>query len=363
MEPAGTSDGRGMGERSLSYADAGVDLDAADRSVELLSAVTARAGRPEVIGGIGGFGGLFAFDAHRYRQPVLVSSSDGIGTKAELARSLGRFATIGRDLVAMVVDDLVVCGAEPLFLNDYLAVGRLDPERVATIVSGVADGCAEANCALVGGETAEHPGVLAEDAFDLAGFGVGVVERDGIIGPHEVVAGDVLIAMASSGAHSNGYSLIRRIVADHDLDAVRLPTDDPGVDRRLSDLLIEPTRIYAPDCLALLAQVDVHALCHVTGGGLPGNLPRILPDGLGAEVDASSWRWPPLFRWLADNGPVDDDDMWATFNLGVGMVAVVAPHAAGEASQLLADRQVSSWRLGRVVEVSEGGARTRFVGG
>jgi phosphoribosylformylglycinamidine cyclo-ligase len=283
----------------ISYADAGVDLDAADRSVDLIGEVVARTRRPEVLGGIGGFGGLFALDTSRYRQPVLVSGTDGVGTKVDLARRLGRLDTVGIDLVAMVVDDLVVTGAEPLFFNDYISIGKLDPARVADLVRGIAEGCVQAGCALVGGETAEHPGLLADDEFDLAGFGVGVVERDAILGPERVQAGDALIAMASSGIHSNGYSLVRRIVDGLDLG------DPHGLDRPLGDVLLEPTRIYALDCLALIEAVDVHALCHVTGGGLPGNLPRVLPDHLGrsprghldvALAQRSSPGWPSVGR-------------------------------------------------------------------
>jgi phosphoribosylformylglycinamidine cyclo-ligase len=338
----------------LSYADAGVDLDAADRSVGLIADAVRRTHRPEVLGGIGGFGGLFALDTSRYRQPVLVSSTDGVGTKVDLARRLGVLDTVGRDLVAMVVDDLVVTGAEPLFFNDYVSVGKLDPDRVAALVRGIADGCADAGCALVGGETAEHPGLLADDEFDLAGFGVGVVERDRILGPERVQAGDVLIAMASSGPHSNGYSLIRRIVDGLDLSGTH------GLDRPLGEALLEPTRIYARDCLALLDEVEVHAMSHVTGGGLPGNLPRILPDGLDADVDVASWDRPAIFRWLAERGPVADDEMWRTFNCGVGMVAVVAAADAVQAVDVLIDRGVPAWRLGRVVPHHEGSPRVRL---
>lgn len=344
-----------MSERPVSYAEAGVDLDAADRSVALLSEVVARASRPEVLGGIGGFGGLFALDTGRYERPVLVSSSDGVGTKVELARRLDRLDTIGRDLVAMVVDDLVVTGAEPLFFQDYLAVGRLDPERVARIVGGIADGCVDAGCALVGGETAEHPGVLADDAFDLAGFGVGIVEHDALLGPHRVEPDDVLVGMASSGPHSNGYSLIRRLVEGLDL------TEPHGFDRPLGEVLLEPTRIYAKPCLALAAAVEVHALCHVTGGGLPGNLPRVLPEGDGAEVDAGSWERPAVFDWLQRRGPVADEEMWRTFNCGVGMVAVVPPDAAQSAIDVLADEGVAAWQAGRVVPVRPEEAAVRFV--
>ncbi len=340
-------------EQPLTYADAGVDLDAADRSVELLSGVLERASRPEVLGGIGGFGGLFALDPSRYEQPVLVSSTDGVGTKVDLARRLGVLDTVGIDLVAMVVDDLVVTGAEPLFFNDYVSVGRLDPDRVADLVRGIAEGCAQANCALVGGETAEHPGLLGEDEFDLAGFGVGVVERDAILGTHRVQRGDALVAMASSGVHSNGYSLVRRIVEGLDL------AERHGLDRPLGEVLLTPTAIYATDVLALLAEVEVHALCHVTGGGLPGNLPRVLPDGLGARVDASSWAWPEVFAWLQERGPVADDQMWTTFNCGVGMVAVVPAAAAEAAVAHLRGRGVDSWVLGEVRE----GAGVEIVGG
>jgi phosphoribosylformylglycinamidine cyclo-ligase len=337
------------GERpSLSYADAGVDLEAADRSVELLSGVLERASRPEVLGGIGGFGGLFALDTHRYEEPVLVSSTDGVGTKVDLARQLGVLDTVGRDLVAMVVDDLVVTGAEPLFFNDYVSVGALDPERVAAIVRGIADGCAEADCALVGGETAEHPGLLGTDEFDLAGFGVGIVERGAILGPHRVRDGDVLLALPSSGPHSNGYSLIRRIVEGLDLG------EPHGLDRPLGEALLEPTTIHAPDCLALLDRIDVHAFCHVTGGGLPGNLPRILPDDLAARVEASSWTWPPIFRWLADRGPVADADMWSTFNCGVGMVAVIAATELADGLSLLAERGIDAWPMGTVGQRGDG---------
>ena len=331
-------------DEHLTYADAGVDLDAADRSVELIADAVKRTHRPEVLGEIGGFGGLFAFDPSRWRQPVLVSGTDGVGTKVDLARRLGVLDTVGRDLVAMVVDDLVVSGAEPLFFNDYVSVGRLDPERVAAIVRGIAAGCEEAGCALVGGETAEHPGLLGEDEFDLAGFGVAVVERDEILGPHRVVAGDVLVAMASSGVHSNGYSLVRRIVGSLDL------AEPHGLSAPLGEVLLEPTRIYARPCLALRDEVELHALCHVTGGGLPGNLPRVLPEGLGATVDATTWRWPEVFRWLKEQGPVADDQMYRTFNCGVGMVAVLPERDAARAIDTLTAQGVESWVLGRVDE-------------
>jgi len=330
--------------RTVGYGDAGVDLDAAERSVPMIAARVAATHGPEVLGGIGGFGGLFRFDPAGWRDPVLVSSADGVGTKVELARRLGRLDTVGVDLVGMVVDDLVAVGARPLFMNDYLAVGRLDPDRVAAIVGGVADGCRLADCALVGGETAEHPGLLEPDAFDLAGFGVGVVERDAILGPDRVRAGDVLVALPSSGLHANGYSLVRRIV-----DGLEL-TLPYGLDRPLGDELLEPARIHAPDLLALVDALGpaLHAACHVTGGGLPGNLPRVMPEGLAAEVDAASWDLPPVFRWLAERGPIADDELRRTFNCGVGMVAVVAADAVDAALDLLVGRGTAAWVLGRV---------------
>jgi phosphoribosylformylglycinamidine cyclo-ligase len=341
--------------RPLTYADAGVDLDAADASVARIARAVARTRRPEVLSGIGGFGGLFAFEASRYREPVLVSGTDGVGTKVDLARRLGVLDTVGQDLVAMVVDDLVVPGAEPLFFNDYISVGRLDPDRVAALVEGIATGCELAGCALVGGETAEHPGLLAEDEFDLAGFGVGVVERDAVLGPDRVCDGDVLLALPSSGLHSNGYSLVRRIVGALDL------SEPHGLSAPLGEVLLTPTRIHAPDCLALLAEVEVHALCHVTGGGLPGNLPRVLPDGLGATVDTATWSWPEVFTWLATQGPVDDTEMWRTFNGGVGMVAVVPPAAVDAALEVLAARDVAAWVLG-AVQAAGPGPRVELAG-
>jgi len=342
----GATDGAtgGATRRPVSYADAGVDLEAAEASVPLIAAAVARTHGPEVLGGVGGFGGLFALDTSAWRDPVLVSSTDGVGTKVELARRLGRVDTIGIDLVAMVVDDIVACGARPLVFNDYLSVGTLDPERVAAIVAGIAAGCEVAGCALVGGETAEHPGLVEADAFDLAGFGVGIVERDSLLGPARVRAGDVLVALPSSGLHANGFSLVRRIVEGLDLALAH------GLERPLGDVLLEPTRIHAPDVLALTAELDVHAACHVTGGGLPGNLPRVLPDGLDVEVDTAGWTVPPVFSWLAERGPVEAGEMWRTFNMGVGMVVVVEPADLERALAILGDRGEDAHPLGRVVE-------------
>lgn len=331
----------------LSYADAGVDIDAADAAVERIRDSVESTARDGVLGSIGGFAGLFRLDPSAWDDPVLVSSTDGVGTKVELARRLDVLDTVGIDLVAMVVDDLVVTGAEPLFFNDYISMGRLDPNRVASLVAGIADGCRQAGCALVGGETAEHPGLLEPDEFDLAGFGVGIVERNRILGPDRVVAGDVLVGLPSSGLHSNGFSLVRRIV-----DALDLSASD-GLDRPLGEELLEPTRIHVADCLSLIETVQVHAFCHVTGGGLPGNLPRVLPDGLGAHVDTHTWTRPPIFDWLAERGPVASDDMWRTFNMGIGMVAVVAHDAVSDAIAHLRDRGVDAPALG-IVEPGSG---------
>ncbi len=340
----------------LRYADAGVDLAAADASIPLIAEQVARTRRPEVLGSIGGFGGLFAFDPTRYREPVLVSGTDGVGTKVDLARQLGRLDTVGIDLVAMVVDDLVVTGAEPLFFNDYISVGQLDPGRVARLVAGIAEGCVRAGCALVGGETAEHPGLLGPDEFDLAGFGVGVVERDAVLGPDRVVAGDVVVAMASSGLHANGYSLVRRIVDGLDLSASH------GLSAPLGEVLLEPTAIYTRPLLALLEAVEVHALCHVTGGGIPGNLPRVLPAGLAATVDVDTWTRGEVFHWLADRGPVAPADMWDAFNCGVGMVAVLPAAAAEAAVSTLAEHDVDAWIAGTIHDLTTDRPRIHLTG-
>ncbi len=341
-----------MTEERATYAAAGVDLEAADAAVRAIAPHVERTRRPGVLEGIGGFGGLFALDTKRYRHPVLVSATDGVGTKLELARQLGRHDTIGIDLVAMVVDDLVVPGAEPLFFLDYIAVGKLDPDHVEQVVAGIADGCEAAGCALVGGEMAEHPGVMPAGSYDLAGFGVGVVERDNLIGPHRVQPGDDIIAMASSGLHSNGYSLARRLVEGLDLD------DDHGlVVQTLGDALLRPTRIYASQCLALARRGDANAFCHVTGGGIPGNLPRSLPEGLGAVVDTTTFEVPQLFRILQRQGDVAEAEMWRTFNMGAGMLAIVDDGM--RALELLRELGVDAWTCGRVT--SEPGVRLAGV--
>jgi phosphoribosylformylglycinamidine cyclo-ligase len=334
------------------YAAAGVDIEAGDRAVALMAQSVARATRPEVVGGIGGFAGLF--DASRlatYRRPLLATSTDGVGTKVAVAQRMGVHDTIGIDLVGMVVDDLVVCGAEPLFMTDYIACGAVVPERIAAIVAGVAEGCVRAGCALVGGETAEHPGLLAPDEYDLAGAGTGVVEADRLLGPGRVRAGDVIVAMASSGLHSNGYSLARHVffsVAGWDVER---HVEELG--RTLGEELLEPTRIYAQDCLALIDAAEVHAMSHVTGGGLASNLARVLPAHLGARLDRSTWTPSPVFGLLGSLGGVTSDELERTLNMGVGMVALVAPDDVGSAVELLRSRGLPAWAAG-VVDTGDG---------
>jgi phosphoribosylformylglycinamidine cyclo-ligase len=330
-----------------SYSEAGVDIAAGERAVELMKAAVRRTDRPGTLGGLGGFAGLFALDFAKYPQPVLASSTDGVGTKLAIAQALDRHDTVGIDLVAMVVDDLVVVGAEPLFLTDYIATGKVVPEKIASIVAGVAEGCVQAGCALVGGETAEHPGLMRPDEYDISGTGVGVVNADAVLGPERVRPGDVLIALGSSGLHSNGYSLVRHVLLDE--GGLGL-TDRPELlgGRPLGDELLTPTRIYARDCLALAAECGAHAFAHITGGGLAGNLARVLPAGLGAVIDRASWSPAPVFELVRQVGEVPRDELELTFNLGVGMVAVLPPEQVDAALELLAAREVPAWVLGEV---------------
>ncbi|MGY2083641.1 phosphoribosylformylglycinamidine cyclo-ligase [Blastococcus sp. SYSU DS0539] len=330
---------------TFTYAASGVDIDAGERAVTLMRSAVERTNRPEVVGGLGGFAGLFALDTQKYRRPLLASSTDGVGTKIALARQLDRHDTVGIDLVAMVVDDLVACGAEPLFLQDYVACGKVVPERIAAIVTGIAAGCTQAGAALVGGETAEHGDLMDADEYDLAATAVGVVEADAVLGPERVRSGDVVVAMASSGFHSNGYSLVRRVVAAAGLDLAATPA---GLDRPLGDVLLEPTRIYALDCLALVADLgveSVHAYAHITGGGLAGNTARVVPEGLQAVLDRGTWALPAAVRLMEEHG-VPRAESERAFNCGVGMVAAVAPEHADAAVALLAARGVPAWIAG-----------------
>ncbi|WP_433699547.1 phosphoribosylformylglycinamidine cyclo-ligase [Nocardiopsis sp. CA-288880] len=327
------------------YAAAGVDIAAGERAVDLMKRHVARTRRPEQVTDASGFAGLFRLDVGKYKDPVLATSTDGVGTKVMLAQQMDKHDTIGIDLVGMVVDDLVVSGAEPLFMTDYVACGSVVPERIAEIVGGIAEGCHQAGCSLIGGETAEHPGAMEPGEYDLAGAGTGVVEGDAILGQERVREGDAVIAMASSGPHSNGYSLIRHIVDRADLD---LFAHVPELDGVLGEVLLTPTRVYAKDCVALTGEVEVHAYSHITGGGLAANLSRSLPGHLDAELDRSTWAPAPVFGYLADKGGVGREDMEATFNMGVGMVAIVAAEDAARALEVLADRGVPAWRLGTV---------------
>ncbi|WP_293305907.1 phosphoribosylformylglycinamidine cyclo-ligase [Mycolicibacterium sp.] len=359
---AETAGGSAEVSAGISYAAAGVDIEAGDRAVELFKPLASRATRPEVRGGLGGFAGLFALRGG-YREPVLASSTDGVGTKLAVAQAMDKHDTVGLDLVAMVVDDLVVCGAEPLFLQDYIAVGRTVPERVAAIVSGIAEGCVIAGCALLGGETAEHPGLMEPDHYDVSATGVGVVEADDVLGPERVRPGDVIIAMGSSGLHSNGYSLARKVLLE--IDRMNLSGHVEEFGRTLGEELLEPTRIYAKDCLALAAETQVHTFCHVTGGGLAGNLERVIPNGLVAEIDRGTWTPAPVFGMIAQRGRIERAEMEKTFNMGVGMVAVVAPEDTDRALAILTARHLDCWTLGTVDKApnkGSDGSRAKMVG-
>lgn len=333
----------------ITYAGAGVDIDAGDRAVELMKASVHRARRAEVLGDLGGFAGLFdASQLTTMTRPILATSTDGVGTKVAIAQALDVHDTIGFDLVGMVVDDIVVCGAEPLFMTDYVATGKVVPERVAAIVSGIATACGRVQVALVGGETAEHPGLLGPDEYDLAGAATGVVEHASILGAHRVQPGDALLALASSGLHANGYSLVRRVIAAAGWSLDR-HVDEFG--RTLGEELLTPTRLYATDLLAIVRTpgVDVHALSHVTGGGLAANLARVLPQGLRARVDRSTWTPPPVFTVLAGLGRVPSDDLERTLNMGVGFLVLLPEAHAEVAAQVCRSRGIPAWVLGRVV--------------
>jgi phosphoribosylformylglycinamidine cyclo-ligase len=342
---------------ATTYRDAGVDIDEGDRLVDLIKPLARATLRPEVLAGIGGFGGLFALDVKKYRDPVLVSGTDGVGTKLKLAFLTGRHDTVGIDLVAMSVNDVAVTGAEPLFFLDYFATGKLRAEEAAQVVKGIAEGCRQAGCALIGGETAELPGFYADGEYDLAGFAVGVVERDRILDGRAVRPGDTLLGVASTGLHSNGYSLARKVLLDRHALSDR-PPELAG--RTVGEALLEPTRIYARDILALLEQVPVRAVAHITGGGLPGNAPRNLPDGTRAVIRAGSWTVPAIFDLIEREGAVTRDEMFRTFNMGLGLV-IALPSASAEAARaLLAGRGLASWVVG-TVEPGSGEATCEVV--
>ncbi|MGH3447425.1 MAG: phosphoribosylformylglycinamidine cyclo-ligase [Nocardioidaceae bacterium] len=336
-----------------SYAAAGVSVERGDRAVALMKEWVDKAGRPEVVGEIGGFAGLFDASALRsYRRPLLATSADGVGTKVAIAQRLDKHDTIGIDLVGMLVDDIVVCGAEPLFMTDYIACGSVVPERIAAIVKGVAEACVTAGCALLGGETAEHPGLLEPDEYDVAGSTTGVVEADALLGPEQVRAGDVLVALGSSGLHSNGYSLVRHALLQQ--AGWSLDRDVAELGRTLGEELLEPTTIYAQPCLELARRTQTHGMAHITGGGLAANLARVLPGSLGAVVDRATWLPHPIFDLVHREGGVALPDLEQALNMGVGMVAVVTPEDADAALALLAASGLTAWVCGEVTPAAGG---------
>ena len=341
-----------MTEQKSAYAAAGVDIEAGDRAVELMKASVARTRRPEVLGGLGGFAGFFDASALKnFEHPVLATSTDGVGTKVAIAQALDKHDTIGFDLIGMLVDDLVVCGAEPLFVTDYIACGKVVPERIAAIVGGIAEACVVAGASLVGGETAEHPGLLSPDEYDIAGATTGVVERSKILGPDRIQVGDAVLAMKSSGLHSNGYSLVRHVLLNQAGWDLGRHVDELG--RTLGEELLEPTKVYALDVLDLIKQVEVHAMSHITGGGLENNLARVIPDGMQAVLQRSSWTPGPIFQLVQQVGQLSQADIDATLNMGVGMVAVLPQDQIDGAVAALAARGVESWVLGEI-QASEG---------
>ena len=340
---------------SLSYRDAGVDIDAGNQFIDKIRSSVASTIRPEVLGGLGGFGGMFELPVDRYKKPVLVSGTDGVGTKLKLAIDLNRHVTIGIDLVAMCVNDILVLGAEPLFFLDYYATGELNAEVAANVVSGIAEGCRQSSAALIGGETAEMPGMYKKGDYDLAGFCVGVVEKESIIDGSKVSDGDTMIALASTGPHSNGYSLVRKVI---EVSNAKLSQDCGG--RSLGDALLAPTKIYVSSILEVLKTIDIHAMAHITGGGLLENIPRVLPEKTQAVIQKNSWALPEVFKWLQQSGNIEDSEMARTFNCGVGMVVIVAKEDADETIDLFNKNGETAWRLG-TIETQTGDAQVSFI--
>ena len=329
---------------SLSYKDAGVDIDAGNALVDRIKGAVKRTRRPEVMGGIGGFGALCELPT-KYKQPVLVSGTDGVGTKLRLALDMNKHDTIGIDLVAMCVNDLIVQGAEPLFFLDYYATGKLDVDTAADVVSGIAEGCVQAGCALIGGETAEMPGMYEGEDYDVAGFCVGVVEKEDVIDGTKVAAGDALIAVGSSGPHSNGYSLIRKI-----LEVSGADKSEELAGRTIGEHLLEPTTIYIKSALKMIEKHDIHAISHITGGGFWENIPRVLPEGTKAVIDGNSWEWPVIFKWLQEKGNVDTHEMYRTFNCGVGLIVALPKDQADAAVALLKEEGENAWVIGQIAQ-------------
>ncbi|MEO5340832.1 MAG: phosphoribosylformylglycinamidine cyclo-ligase [Magnetococcus sp. MYC-9] len=342
---------------AMTYREAGVDIEAGNRVVSLIRAAVASTHRPEVCSDLGGFGAMFHPDWKKYVDPVLVSSTDGVGTKLKLAFLTGRLESVGIDLVAMSVNDLVVQGAEPLFFLDYFATGRLMPEEAATVIQGIAAGCRQAGCALIGGETAEMPGFYPDGEFDLAGFAVGIVEKSGIIDGRNIVPGDGVIGLASSGPHSNGYSLIRKLVLEEGGPGLESPFEG----KSLGEVLLTPTRIYVRPLLALFREVPVKGLVHITGGGFWENIPRVLPAGVGVELDRQAWPQPAIFSLLQRLGRIRDEEMLRTFNCGLGMIVVVAADHVDAAIARLRQEGEQAWRVGRVVPRPEGDGRAVVI--
>ncbi|KAB2953256.1 phosphoribosylformylglycinamidine cyclo-ligase [Heliorestis acidaminivorans] len=346
-------------QESLTYAQAGVDITAGNRAVDLMKSAVKSTFRREVLTDIGGFGGLFALDIKKYAEPVLVSGTDGVGTKLRVAMMMDRHDTIGIDCVAMCVNDILVQGAEPLFFLDYLAVGKLDPEKVASIVGGVAEGCRQAGCALIGGETAEMPGFYADEDYDIAGFTVGVADRAKIVDGSTIAPGDLLIALPSSGIHSNGYSLARKVFFEH--AGHNIHTELPQLGKTVGEELLVPTRIYANVVKALLTGANVKGMAHITGGGITENLPRILPEGMRASVELGRWDVPPIFSVIKSLGNVAEAEMLRTFNCGIGYVIVVSPEEVGKVSAILSDLNEKFYTIGVIESIPEDGDKTPEV--
>ncbi|WP_299889737.1 phosphoribosylformylglycinamidine cyclo-ligase [uncultured Ruegeria sp.] len=336
------------GKNGITYADAGVDIDAGNALVDRIKPAAKRTNRPGVMSGLGGFGALFDLKAAGYTDPILVGATDGVGTKLRIAIDTGVVDGVGIDLVAMCVNDLICQGAEPLFFLDYFATGKLDTDTAARIIEGIAEGCAKSGCALIGGETAEMPGMYPDGDFDLAGFSVGAMERGADL-PDGVQAGDVLLGLASNGVHSNGYSLVRKLV---ELSGLGWDSASPFGDGSLGEALLTPTRLYVKPALAAIRAGGVHALAHITGGGLTENLPRVLPEGMGAQVDLNAWDLPPVFGWMAQTGGIAEAEMLKTFNCGIGMILVCAEDRAADLAQLLQDAGETVSRLGEITETS-----------
>ncbi|NLJ76826.1 MAG: phosphoribosylformylglycinamidine cyclo-ligase [Peptococcaceae bacterium] len=343
-------------KKGLTYADAGVDIDAGNKAVQLMRGAVQSTFRPEVLAGIGGFGGFFALDARKYREPVLVAGTDGVGTKLRIAMLMKKHETIGIDAVAMCVNDILVQGAEPLFFLDYLAVGKLEPEKVAAIVSGVAAGCRQAGCALIGGETAEMPGFYGPEEYDLAGFAVGVVERDRIVDGREIVPGDVLIGLPSSGLHSNGYSLARKVLLE--VGGYQMDSYVDKLGRTVGEEMLEPTKIYARVVLPLLQKLKIKGMAHITGGGLTENVARMLPAETGAAIKLGTWNVPPVFDLIKEIGAVTEQEMLRTFNMGIGLVAVIENDRAEAIKAELTARGEVSYLIG---EITKGNKKVSFL--